>query len=942
MALAEPPPLSSGVYPTSIHSSRHSSWAATGLPDFSRVPNSSDGLTRFYDIGLPSGLDGLHIESINALAALDSISTRCATPDKVVAAQTRPAYPRMSVTYVDKSKPKPHRDRNTPGKRPFRRWIRSLQRRASRRSEVWRPEAEWGYLETSDTHQEAFDRRASHRKSSSGSSLGFIAAIQSASISLASASAAARSRRYNGRSHCASRTDRSSRASLSAPRFSEDSTPLERVKVDVAAIQRSLQRRQILEELISTEESYIGDIRFLMHAYITMLAALPSLPERLRSSINSNLTQIVQLHEEILGELHRVIPDSEYEQLDHPMLSSKMSNPGNGHDRRWRIGALSESQVNWQWLQNVPGMVLDPQVAAEMPRFFIYKEYGAKYEMMIKDVAAAHETLPEWETYQRGIEALGSSLGSTTVRGGECKKSLTIGDLLVKPIQRICKYPLLFAELLRCTPVVDCPNSHMEVETALVRLREATAEINRSTANNHMKDALKKTWLLQDRMVFPERRLDASSKNQVRSFGHIQLCGVLHVSWQTEDSVEGQYMICLLYRDVLCLASGGKFDPIYTVLACIDLHGTKIENADNGRGLQCYLAPYSWKLVFESDHQLYELVMTACTSKEETEWRNRLHRSPDPEQDVQVSGLNNFLSLDIKSLGPVFGRPGTIARRMSVHRATTVGPKSPLFHVILKNTSAMRSGIGSTVLPAGLHRSQSMLSTKPRIPVLAPPRSERARLEVLLADIWSQDILPLPGMTSIARNEQIVRRSASTMMRKLSVASMVKRSASVSHRPNEDSTATGITQQTSGSSESDFGIVKPIDFSGSSNLNIIKAALPETQEMSEDEDWMSGTRSPTSEITQVSEIQALGLVQMIGGTKLGDDLNETLVLQTSATNSLRASSSQGSRKSGTFPESKENTHPSASMPILRSSSRWGKVRNLKIEGKGHGLRRFFR
>ncbi|KAM5356237.1 hypothetical protein ACJ41O_002883 [Fusarium nematophilum] len=549
MALAEPPPLSSGVYPTSIHSSRHSSWAATGLPDFSRVPNSSDGLTRFYDIGLPSGLDGLHIESINALAALDSISTRCATPDKVVAAQTRPAYPRMSVTYVDKSKPKPHRDRNTPGKRPFRRWIRSLQRRASRRSEVWRPEAEWGYLETSDTHQEAFDRRASHRKSSSGSSLGFIAAIQSASISLASASAAARSRRYNGRSHCASRTDRSSRASLSAPRFSEDSTPLERVKVDVAAIQRSLQRRQILEELISTEESYIGDIRFLMHAYITMLAALPSLPERLRSSINSNLTQIVQLHEEILGELHRVIPDSEYEQLDHPMLSSKMSNPGNGHDRRWRIGALSESQVNWQWLQNVPGMVLDPQVAAEVAKIF--------------------------------------------------------------------------------------------------------------------------------------------SKKASR---------LLHVSWQTEDSVEGQYMICLLYRDVLCLASGGKFDPIYTVLACIDLHGTKIENADNGRGLQCYLAPYSWKLVFESDHQLYELVMTACTSKEETEWRNRLHRSPDPEQDVQVSGLNNFLSLDIKSLGPVFGRPGTIARRMSVHRATTVGPKSPLFHVILKNTSAMRSGIDRETL----------------------------------------------------------------------------------------------------------------------------------------------------------------------------------------------------------------------------------------------------
>jgi hypothetical protein len=35
--------------------------------------------------------------------------------------------------------------------------------------------------------------------------------------------------------------------------------------IDVAAIERSLQRRRILEELISTEEGYIGDVRFLMN-----------------------------------------------------------------------------------------------------------------------------------------------------------------------------------------------------------------------------------------------------------------------------------------------------------------------------------------------------------------------------------------------------------------------------------------------------------------------------------------------------------------------------------------------------------------------------------------------------------------------------------------------------------------------------------------------------
>lgn len=67
-----------------------------------------------------------------------------------------------------------------------------------------------------------------------------------------------------------------------------------------------------------------------------------------------------------------------------------------------------------------------------MNRFFIYEEYGAKYELMIKDVAAAHRTMPRWDSYQKGLEALAASLGSANSRTDRSKKSLTIGDLLMK------------------------------------------------------------------------------------------------------------------------------------------------------------------------------------------------------------------------------------------------------------------------------------------------------------------------------------------------------------------------------------------------------------------------------------------------------------------------------------------------------------------------------
>jgi hypothetical protein len=73
-----------------------------------------------------------------------------------------------------------------------------------------------------------------------------------------------------------------------------------------------------------------------------------------------------------------------------------------------------------------------------------------------------------------------------------------------QPMQRLCKYPLLFSELLKYTPVADSPHAHMEIENALVRLREATSQVNRATDDARVKAVLEKTWLLQDRLVFPD------------------------------------------------------------------------------------------------------------------------------------------------------------------------------------------------------------------------------------------------------------------------------------------------------------------------------------------------------------------------------------------------------------------------------------------------------
>ena len=67
-----------------------------------------------------------------------------------------------------------------------------------------------------------------------------------------------------------------------------------------------------------------------------------------------------------------------------------------------------------------------------MTRFFVYEEYGAEYESMLRDMATTSKHIPNWHAYERGIEALAHSLTSNSSQGGTNRKGLTFADLLIK------------------------------------------------------------------------------------------------------------------------------------------------------------------------------------------------------------------------------------------------------------------------------------------------------------------------------------------------------------------------------------------------------------------------------------------------------------------------------------------------------------------------------
>lgn len=153
---------------------------------------------------------------------------------------------------------------------PFRRWMTTLRHKNSRRKGALIPRRERWSLDDFDETEPAKlaipqdEGGSRHKKSSSWSSSGFVTAVKSATVSLGPLSAAPQRRRTRTSTQLRS-SNRSSGISDGLNRASIDSSQGSTQIIDEAAWNRAIQRRRTLEELISSEESYIADLKVLIN-----------------------------------------------------------------------------------------------------------------------------------------------------------------------------------------------------------------------------------------------------------------------------------------------------------------------------------------------------------------------------------------------------------------------------------------------------------------------------------------------------------------------------------------------------------------------------------------------------------------------------------------------------------------------------------------------------
>ncbi|KMU73247.1 hypothetical protein CISG_09980 [Coccidioides immitis RMSCC 3703] len=522
------------------------------------------------------------------------------------------------------------------------------------------------------------------------------------------------------------------------------------------AWRHAIQRYQIIQELIDTEVSYISILKNLSQGLSLVLIA--------PSGVHQSVDKLITFHERLLASLrNRPTVSTSNANLNTRGPTRRMKYANENDPNPSTIGAnsifLAPKKLRWQASPRIRSptvLMATPKEAADvacilkahLPGFLVYKEYLMKYPSVQSEIDQLRQTKQNWQAYDQGLEALFRTVQPFSSREKYANHARTIADLLIQ-----------------CTPATQCLVTHETLRQAHQETVNVAQEVNSGSDDPIAIDRYRKTMELQKRLEFPSSQ---DYHDILKTYGPLKVCGVLHVAYQIGETVSGSYMVCALFDSYILLATSSSDREKFRVMAIIHIRGSRLEEPANGIGLHCSGTPYSWKLIFTFEHSLVELIFSACSEKEETEWLRNLIIQINPEQEARSETVgqpvrNSFIYFALKPLQAVIlnGRLLSVARRSSIH-GTLITTGSPDYLPIhIKGTTALPTN-QATRPPLG--RSQSVQNSRRDI-VLAPKRQKRVKMEKRLVDIWTRDVVPYPGMP-LGIGESFMRTSTDVLMGK--------------------------------------------------------------------------------------------------------------------------------------------------------------------------------
>ncbi|KZZ96025.1 Dbl-domain containing protein [Moelleriella libera RCEF 2490] len=224
---------------------------------------------------------------------------------------------------------------------------------------------------------------------------------------------------------------------------------------------RLVQRRNVLKELVDTEAVFVRDMNIVEEIYKGTAEACPRLDNKTIKLVFRNSDQIISFHTSFLSELKEAVGEvyvpkgAKSQKEEDPTLPSSTSpaapsRPSDVRDRRTSIGPVFE--------RNLERMKLTHE------GFLRASDHAAKRLIQIQRDPTVQVWLTECNEVAKDLTA-----------------AWDLDSLLIKPMQRITKYPNLIGTLLQHTPV-DHPD-RASLMQAKDTLETAIIDINKSKKN---------------------------------------------------------------------------------------------------------------------------------------------------------------------------------------------------------------------------------------------------------------------------------------------------------------------------------------------------------------------------------------------------------------------------------------------------------------------------
>ncbi|KAG0377756.1 hypothetical protein BGX24_005497 [Mortierella sp. AD032] len=187
------------------------------------------------------------------------------------------------------------------------------------------------------------------------------------------------------------------------------------VVIDAGEIKRFVKRSHALQELESTEKSYVDDLDVLAHVYMRVLETKSWFPANIHANMRQCVMGLLVLHRNFLSQIqvYRLTSESD-------------------HEKRAPLNVYRTLEIAFLALSRD------------------HKLYSQFCELRMRTLNEINRTVG-----QSTLSVLQKESKELMAQQGRPRSRTDLKDHLIKPIQRICRYPLLLKEILRLTSSED-------------------------------------------------------------------------------------------------------------------------------------------------------------------------------------------------------------------------------------------------------------------------------------------------------------------------------------------------------------------------------------------------------------------------------------------------------------------------------------------------------